>query len=62
MNIDQVLSDERTSQATIGLPKFVFEQLIPCFEKGLKQSIPKNKYKGGRPDKFKTSREKLFFL
>ncbi len=63
MDIDHVLSDERTSQAAIGLTKVVFEDLVPCFEKGLRRCVPQNRYnKGGRPDRFKTSREKLFFI
>jgi hypothetical protein len=62
MDIDQVLSDVRTSQAAIGLTEKVFNQLLPSFEKGLKKCIKKNRYRGGRPDRFGTSREKLFFI
>lgn len=42
--------------------KSVFEQLVLKFEKVLKKCTYKNPYKGGSPDKFKTSREKLFFV
>jgi len=62
MDIESALSSNRTSQATIGLTKEVFETLVPYFEKGLKKSIKKNPYRGGRPDILKTSREKLFFI
>ncbi len=62
MDIEKLLSDERTSQAVIGVNKVVFEKLLPEFETGLKKSIKKNPYRGGRPDRLKTSEEKLFFI
>jgi len=62
MNIEKALLNDRTSQATIGLTKAVFETLVPIFEIGLKKCAEKNPYRGGRPDKQKTSREKLFFI
>jgi len=62
MDIEKALSNERTSQASIGLPKAIFEQLVPDFEKGLKKCTKQNPYRGGRTGKFKTSREKLFFI
>jgi hypothetical protein len=62
MDIERVLKDDRTSQASIGLTKAVFEQLIPVFEKGLVKCTKKNHYRGGRKDSLKTSRERLFFI
>lgn len=62
MYIEKALSNDRTSQAAIGLTRTVFEQLIPEFEKGLKKCITKNTHRGGRPDRLKTTREKLFFV
>lgn len=62
MDIEKALLDKRTSQATIGLTRKVFEKLVPEFEKALKKCTKKNPYRGGRPDKLKTSREKLFFV
>lgn len=57
-----MLINERTSQAAIGLTKKVFEQLVPVFEEGLQKCTKKNPYRGGRWDKLRTSREKLFFI
>ncbi len=62
MDIDKVLSDDRTSQAAIGLTEKVFQKLLPLFEKGLSKSVKKNPYRGGRPDRLKTTRERLFFI
>jgi len=62
MDIEKVLSNDRTSQAAIGLTKAVFEKLVPDFEMGLKKCTEKKSYRGGRPDKQKTSQEKLFFI
>jgi hypothetical protein len=62
MDIEKVLSNNRTSQAAIGVPKEVFEKLVEPFENGLKSCTKKNPYRGGRPDVFKKSREKLFFI
>lgn len=62
MDIEKILSDERTSQAAIGLTGSVFKKLESDFEKGLKKCTKKNPYKGGRPDRLKTSKDKLFFV
>lgn len=62
MDIECALADTRTSQATIGLPKAVFESLLPLFEEALKRMIKKNPYNSGHPYRLKTSREKLFFV
>lgn len=62
MNIEKALSNERTSQASIGLTKAIFEQLVPEFEEALKKCTKKNPHRGGRADRLKTSRTKLFFI
>ncbi len=62
MDIELALADTRTSQAIIGLPKAVFESLVPLFENALKNVIKENSSKAGHPFKLKTSREKLFFV
>jgi hypothetical protein len=62
MDIEKALSNLRTSQASIGLPKAVFEQLVPEFEEALKKCTKKNPHRGGRTDRLKTSRAKLFFI
>ncbi len=62
MNIEKILSDNRTSQAAIGMTGKVFNKLLPLFEKALDECTPKNPYRGGRPERLKTSCEKLFFV
>ncbi len=62
MDIDKVLNDKRSSQAAIGMTKKVFSKLLPLFEEATEECIPKNPYKGGRPQKLKSSRERLFFV
>ena len=62
MDIERALHNDRTSQAAIGLTKTVFEKLVPEFDKGLKECVKKNSYRGGRKDTFRTSKEKLFFI
>mgnify|MGYP000851329775 FL=1 len=62
MDIEKALSNDRTSQASIGLTKAVFEHLVPQFEEALKKCTRKNPYRGGRADRLKTSRSKLFFI
>ena len=62
MDIEYALHDTRTSQATIGLTKSVFESLLPLFEKALTNVVNEKKSGAGHPYKLKTSREKLFFV
>lgn len=54
MDIAKILSDDRTSQAAIGVTGKVFFKLLPLFEKVYYQTKKKNPYWGGRP-------KKLFF-
>ena len=62
MDIEKVLSDNRTCQAAIGLTGKAFKKLLPVFEKSLISCTPKNPFRGGRPDRLKTIQEKLFFI
>lgn len=62
MDIEQALSDTRTSQATIGLTKKTFEKLEPLFDNALKRNLQKKTNGAGRPFLLRTTREKLFFV
>jgi len=62
MEIEAALNDQRTSQATIGLTKPVFELLLPIFEKALMEEGNGNQPGAGHPYRLKTSKEKLFFV
>lgn len=62
MDIARILSNDRTSQASIGLTKSVFVKLVPEFDKALGKGTKKNPYRGGRKDTLRTSEEKLFFI
>jgi hypothetical protein len=63
MNIEQILSDKRSSQAAIGVTAKVFKRLLPYFKEALIQSKKKNPYRGGRRTiKLKSTEEKLFFV
>jgi len=61
MNIAKILSDERTSQAAIGVTGKVFFKLLPIFEK-VYHKTKTNPYRGGRPEKLRSMEEKLFFV
>ena len=62
MDIAKILSDDRTSQAAIGVTGKVFSKLLPVFEKVYYKTKKKNPYRGGRPEKLRSMEEKLFFV
>ena len=62
MDIEKILSYERTSQAAIGVTGKVFFKLLPVFEKVYHKIKKKNPYRGGRPEKLRSMEEKLFFV
>ena len=63
MDITQILSDTRSSQAAIGLTAKVFRVLVPYFEEALIQCKKKNPYRGGkRAVKLRSTEDKLFFV
>ena len=62
MDITKILSDYRTCQAAIGLTGKAFKKLLPVFEESLIECTPEKSYRGGRPDRLKTTQEKLFFI
>lgn len=62
MDITKILSDDRSSQAAIGVTGKVFLKLLPVFEKVYFKTKKKNPYRGGRPEKLRGMDEKLFFV
>lgn len=62
MNITKVLSDNRSSQAAIGITRKAFKKLLPIFEEAFIKCKKKNTYRGGRPYKLKTMEERLLFI
>jgi hypothetical protein len=62
MDIEKILTDNRSSQAAIGVTRKVFKKLLPFFDQALEKCTRPNPYRGGRPDKLKTGQEKLFFV
>ena len=64
MDTRKILSDNRTSQATIGLTEHEFLLLIPWFEEILKirKKERPNPFRRGRPGILKDVKDKLFFI
>lgn len=64
MDTKKILSDNRTSQATIGLTEHEFQLLVPWFEKIMvaKRRERHNPFQRGRPGILQDVRDKLFFV